>query len=284
MMRDNRIQLFAKRALFSLLATVTISNASMMNGIALSVNDEPITLSDINQRISDKQLKKSDAISSLIDEILYTQELEKQNITADIFEVNDYIEKIAASNGMDLYTFKSILRQKNKNLKEFEEESKQELLKRKLASKLVRGNLAIANDEDLKIYYENNQNMFTTAQSIEVSQYSSKNKRELMILTQNPMAMVKDVAKGDFILEQDKLNPQLKFLLNDTKVGTFTPIFTANQQYVMFHVKKKNGVTILKFDEVKEKIFNTLMGEREQKFLKEYFEKLKLTADIKVIR
>ena len=284
MMRDNRIQLFAKRALFSLLATVTISNASMMNGIALSVNDEPITLSDINQRISDKQLKKSDAISSLIDEILYTQELEKQNITADIFEVNDYIEKIAASNGMDLYTFKSILRQKNKNLKEFEEESKQELLKRKLASKLVRGNLAIANDEDLKIYYENNQNMFTTAQSIEVSQYSSKNKRELMILTQNPMAMVKDVAKGDFILEQDKLNPQLKFLLNDTKVGTFTPIFTANQQYVMFHVKKKNGVTILKFDEVKEKIFNTLMSEREQKFLKEYFEKLKLTADIKVIR
>lgn len=283
-MRDNKIQLFARKAFFVALATVTISNASMMNGIALTVNEEPITLSDINLKMSEKKLKKSDAVSSIIDEILYKQELEKQNITADIFEVNNYIEKIAASNGMDLYSFKSILRQKNKDLKEFEEETKQELLKRKLASKLVRGNLAIATDEDLQIYYENNQNMFTTAQSIEVSQYSSKNKRELQMLAQNPMAMVKEVAKGDFILEQDKLNPQLKFLLNDTKVGTFTPIFTANQQYVMFHVKNKNGVTTLKFDEVKEKIFNTLMNEREQKFLKEYFEKLKLTADIKVIR
>ncbi len=44
------------------------------------------------------------------------------------------------------------------------------------------------------------------------------------------------------------------------------------------------GVTTLKFEDVKSKIFNTLMSEREQKFLKEYFEKLKLTADIKVIR
>lgn len=284
MMRDNRIQLFAKRALLTLLATVTISNAQMIDGIALSVNDEPITISDINQRISEKQLKKSDAVSSLIDEILYNQELEKQNITADIFEVNNYIEKIAASNGMDLYTFKSILRQKNKDITKFEEETKRELLKRKLASKLVRGNLAIANEEDLKIYFDNNQNMFTTAQSIEVSQYSSKNKRALQMLAQNPMAMVKDVAKGDFVLEQEKLNSQLKYLLNDTKNGTFTPIFTANQQYVMFFVKKKNGLTTLKFEEVKEKIFNTLMAEREQKFLKEYFEKLKLTADIKVIR
>jgi hypothetical protein len=98
------------------------------------------------------------------------------------------------------------------------------------------------------------------------------------------MALLNDVVKKDFTLEQDKLNPQLKFLLNDTKDGTFTPIFTADRTFVMFFVKSKSGVTTLKFDDVKEKIFNALMGEREQKFLKEYFEKLKLTADIKVIR
>jgi len=283
-MRDNKIQLFAKKAFFTLLATVTISNAQMIDGIALSVNDEPITISDINQRIAEKNLKKAEAVSSLIDEILYNQEIQKQNITADIFELNNYIEKIAASNGMDLYTFKSIIRQKNKNYEQFEEQTRKELLKRKLAAKIVRGNLAIANEEDLKIYYENNKNMFTTAKTIEVSQFASKNKRALQALAQNPMAAVEGVSKGDFVLEQEKLNPQLKFLLNDTKIGTFTPIFTSNKQYVMFFIKNKNGITILKFEEVKEKIFNTLMNEREQKFLKEYFEKLKLTADIKVIR
>ncbi len=283
-MKDKKIQLFAKRVLFTLLATFTISNAQMIDALALTVNDEPITINDINEKMSETNLRKADAVSLLIDEILYNQELDKQGISVDIFEVNNYLEKIAASNGMDLYTFKSILRQKNKNFEEFEAQTKKELLKRKLADKLVRGNITIATEEDLKIYYENNQNMFTTAAMIDVTQYASKNKRALIAISQNPMAIFQEVVKKDFILEQDKLNPQLKFLLNDTKNGSFTPVFTADRNFVMFYVKNKSGVTTLKFDEVKDKIFTTLMNEREQKFLKEYFEKLKLTADIKVIR
>jgi parvulin-like peptidyl-prolyl isomerase len=283
-MKDKEIQLFAKKVLFTLIATFTISNAEMLDGLALTVNDEPITVSEINEKMAETKLKKVDAVGLLVDQILYNQELEKQNISVDIFEINNYLEKIAASNGMDLYAFKSILRQKNTNIEEFEANTKKELLKRKLADKLVRGNIAIATEEDLKIYYENNQNMFTTASSIEVTQYASKNKRALSAITQNPMAFFEDVVKKDFVLEQDKLNPQLKYLLNDTKNGTFTPIFTADRNFIMFYVKNKSGVTTLKFDEVKDKIFNSLMSEREQKFLKDYFEKLKLTADIKVIR
>ena len=256
----------------------------MIDALALTVNDEPITVNDINEKMSETNLRKADAVGLLIDEILYNQELDKQGISVDIFEVNNYLEKVAASNGMDLYAFKSILRQKNKNFEEFEAQTKKELLKRKLADKLVRGNITIATEEDLKIYYENNQNMFTTAAAIDVTQYASKNKRALMAISQNPMAVFQEVVKKDFILEQDKLNPQLKFLLNDTKNGSFTPIFTADRNFVMFYVKNKSGVTTLNFDEVKDKIFNTVMSEREQKFLKEYFEKLKLTADIKVIR
>jgi parvulin-like peptidyl-prolyl isomerase len=284
MMRDKQIQLFAKRVLFTLMATFTFSNAQMIDALALTVNDEPITTNDINVKMAETNLKKADAVSELIDQILYKQELEKQNITVDIFEVNDYLEKLAASNGMDLYTFKSILRQKNKNFDEFEAQTKKELLKRKLISKLVRGNIPVATNDDLKIYYDNNQNMFTTASEIFVTQYASKNKSSLIAISKNPMAIFNDVVVKDFTLKQDKLNPQLKFILNDTKDGSFTPIFTANRNFVMFFVKSKSGVTTLKFDEVKNKIFDTLMNEREQKFLKEYFEKLKLTADIKVIR
>jgi hypothetical protein len=283
-MKDKQIQLFAKRVLFTLMATFTISNAEILNGLALTVNDEPITVSDINEKMAETKLKKIDAVGLLVDQILYNQELAKQNINVDIFELNNYLEKMAATNGMDLYAFKSILRQKNKNFEEFEAQTKKELLKRKLADKLVRGNIAIATEEDLKIYYDNNQNMFSTAKTIEVTQYASKNKRALLTIAQNPMAMFNEVVKKDFVLEQDKLNPQLKFLLNDTKNGAFTPIFTADRNFVMFYVKNKSGITTLKFEDVKYKIFNTLMSEREQKFLKDYFEKLKLTADIKVIR
>lgn len=283
-MKNDKIQTIARRVLFTLLASFTISNANMINGIALSVNEEPITTADIAYTMQTKGLKKADAVSLLIDEILFTQELEKQNVTVDVFEVNDYIEKIAKQNGMDIYTFKSVLRQQNQNLEDFEEKTKQDLLKRKLANKLVRGNIAVATEDDLKIYYENNQNMFTAAKSVEVDQYSSKNKQSLQMFMQNPMANVNDVAKAAFVLENEKLNSQLRYLLNETKENNFTPIFATTGQYVMFYVKKKNGVTVVNLEDVKEKIFNILMNEREQKFLKDYFEKLKLTADIKVIR
>ena len=38
-----------------------------------------------------------------IDKTLYEQAIKENNIVADIFDVNDYIEKLASSNGMDLY-------------------------------------------------------------------------------------------------------------------------------------------------------------------------------------
>lgn len=283
-MINNKFQSTARRVLFTLLATFSLSHANMINGVALSVNEVPITLYDIDKTIQDKGINKAEAVSLLVDEVLYNNQMEKENISVDIFELNDYLERIAKSNGMDLYTFKSVLRQQNQNYEAFEANTKKEIMKRKLAAKIVQGNLKIATEDDLKIYYENNKNKFSTASSIEVTQYSSKDRRALQVISKNPMANVEGIAKSDFNLEQDKLNSQLKFLLNDTTIGSFTPIVTAQQQYVMFYVKNKNGVEVLPFEEVKEKIFNTVMNEREQKFLKDYFEKLKLTADIKVIR
>ncbi len=46
----------------------------------------------------------------------------------------------------------------------------------------------------------------------------------------------------------------------------------------------KNSIQIIPFEDVKNKIFNLIMKQREQKYLKEYFETLKITADIKILR
>ncbi len=48
--------------------------------------------------------------------------------------------------------------------------------------------------------------------------------------------------------------------------------------------KNKNSIAVVPFEQVKNKIFNKIMGQREQKMLKEYFDTLKITADIKVVR
>lgn len=115
-------------------------------------------------------------------------------------------------------------------------------------------------------------------------QYASNNKKALLEIQNNPLTVNNEVSKSNISLDQEKLNSQMRFLLNDTKINQFTPIITADKQYVTLLVTQKKGVNTLAFEDVKDKIFTVLMQKREQNFLKEYFEKLKLTANIKVVR
>lgn len=268
----------------SLIISSSLSFAGMINGIALTVNDEPITLYDIERTMQVNKVGKNEAVGYLVDKILYDQLVQENNITADIFDVNDYIEKLANANGMDLYTFKSIIKQKYPDYSVFENEAKNIVIRQKLVQKIVKGQLTVATQEDMELHYEKNKNDFLTAKSFEVVQYTSTNKASLIKTLNNPLAVASDVQKANLTLDTQNLPAQMQYLLNETKPNSFTPIFTANKQFVSLFLVRKNGTTALAFESVKGKIFNEIMSTREKKYLKDYFEKQKLTADIKIVR
>lgn len=272
------------KMIFTLIMSMTISFAGMIDGIALVVNDDPITLFDIEKTKYEKKLSKEDAVSQLIDEALFNQLVVKNNITADIFDVNNYLEKLAASNGMDLYSFKSIIKQKYKDYSKYEEQTRNIIIRQKLTNKLVRGNLKIASEEDLNIYYENNSSKFQMASKVNAIQYASKNKTELNNVRNNPMANIEGISKSKIELDQSNLNPQLRYIINETKINQFTPIFTSNKQFVSLLILEKEDQETIQFEDVRDRIFNIVMQDREKKYLKDYFEKLKLSADIKIVR
>ena len=67
------------KLLLSLLVGSSLSFAAMVNGIALTVNDEPITIYDIEKTMEVNKVGKNEAVGYLIDKILYdrlVQELE----------------------------------------------------------------------------------------------------------------------------------------------------------------------------------------------------------------
>ena len=268
----------------ALLVSSGISFAGIVNGVALTVNDQPITIYDIDKTVSINKISKNEAVGLLIDKTLYEQAVSQNNITADVFDVNEYIERLAKANGMDLYSFKAIVKQKYANYADFEEEAKDAVIRQKLIQKIVKGQLAVATQEDMELYYEKNKSQFSTSKAYEVTQYTSKNKASLANAINNPMVIAADVEKTSLKLGVQSLQPQMQFLLNETKTNTFTPIFTANKQFVALFIIKKEGTTALNFETVKGKIFNDIMTTREKKHLKEYFEKQKLTADIKIVR
>ncbi|QDF27657.1 peptidylprolyl isomerase [Halarcobacter anaerophilus] len=273
-----------RKILLALFMLVSISSADIINGVALTVNDDPITLYDIKKRELENNIPREKAVAQLVDETLYEQLIKKYNITADLFDVNNYLEKVAASNGMSLYEFKSIIRQKYKDYSKYEEQTKQLIIRQKLTDKLVRGNIKIATEEDLEIYYENNPSMFTMATNVKAVQYASTNKNSLNTIVQNPYMTLPDVEKSSVNLDQRNINPQLRYMINETNLNQFTPIFSTGKEYVTLMILQKENEQTIPFDDVKDRIFNIIMQDREQKYLKDYFEKLKLSANITIVR
>ena len=267
-----------------LLISVNMSFAGLINGIAITVNDDPITLYDIDQKMLTENMDKNEAVSSLIDNVLYDQLLQKYNINVDIFDINDYIEKLASSNNMDVFTFKSIVKQKYSDYSIFEKETKSIVTRQKLIKKLVQGQLKIATNEDMLLHYETNKNDYTTVKTVSIVQYITNKRSSLLSAIKSPLLLPQDVQRNPLTLQIKDLDPQMQYLLNNTKENSFTPIFTSNKMYNALFVIKKEGIDTLDFEIVKNKIFNEIMSLREKKYLKDFFEKQKLTADIKIIR
>jgi hypothetical protein len=98
------------------------------------------------------------------------------------------------------------------------------------------------------------------------------------------MLVNKNVQSTNKTIHQKDINSQLKYIISQTKAQSFTSIFTSNRMYNMLYVSKKYDIQSTKYEDVKDKIFNVVMEQREKEYLKNYFETLKITADIKVLR
>jgi len=275
-----------KKVLIFLLFTFfsTYLQAGLIDALAIKVNNQAITLYDIDMMMQKHHSTKKQAIDTLIDKTLYKQELKKYNIHTGDFEINRYLSELAKRNGVDLATFKSIVRQRYKSLSAFKTKLKLEINKKTLMSKIIKGNITPASTEDMKIYYHNNLSHFRLASKYRVIQYFSRSKADLEALRRNPLLQNRNVIAKPVSLNRKNLNSQIKYILENTKVDNFTNIFPANKQFLMLLMKSKTGLKKISFKEAKPKIFSILMKQREQKFLRDYSQKLRLKADIEFIR
>jgi len=271
------------KLIFIFIITNTYLYAGLINAISIIVNDNVITLVDIDNKMKENNISKSKATEILIDEILYKQALEKQNVSVDIFDVDNYIELLAKQNNMKVYEFKSAVKQQE-NYELFRKKLKKQIIHQKLVSSISSNNIKIVNDDDMKIYYNNHIEEFNKPLKTDVKVYSSLKKSDLLKLKNNPMSVNNNINIQNLTLEDSKINPQVRYIIAKTKEKNFSVLFNNKKIYNMFFVIKKYDVKTIKFDDIKNKIFEVLMKQRENQYLKNYFETLKITADIKVLR
>ena len=259
------------------------ANAGTIDGVSLIINKEPITLYDVFKYSQRFNLGKKEALDILVRQKLEDSEIKKLGISVDAFEVDQYLENLANSNGMNTFDFLNMVQSKNIDIAEYKEDLKRKLLRDKLYKKIINSKVQMS-DGEIQSYYNENLHEFTQAGAFDVTIYTSANQQSLSTLQSNPMSAMNDVQLQEGRIEAGKADPKLLMLLNKTPKGKFTTISKNDASYVMFFIKEKHNVQSVSLDDAKNYIYAKLSEGREQKSIEEYFEKLKSSANIQVIR
>jgi parvulin-like peptidyl-prolyl isomerase len=258
----------------------------MVDGVAILVKKEPITLYDIKQemQISSQPLNK--VVDTLIRKKLESQEIKERHIKVDSQEVLEDLKNMAKQNNMTLsQLYSAMSRSRGLSEKLLKQKVKEKILNQKLYSAIAFSKMSQPTLEDEQEYYKLHSDEFSYYENFSVIVYSSADKNRLQEKIDNPMFYSPQVQSESTEIPYKKLNPQIADILTKTPIDKFTPIIPSpNGIFMSFFVKEKSQKSTMQFDKVKAQINAALMQERRQKVLNDYFMRLRMNADIEIIR
>lgn len=272
------------RLLVATAITSSISFAGLVNGVSVIINKEPITLYEIYKYSEHFKISKKEALDILVRQKLEDAEIKKMGIDADIFEVDAYIENLAKQNNMSEFDFLKMLKDQNVKIDEYKEDLKTKLKRDKLYKNIIQEKVGQIGEEDLKEFYNAHKEEFAIVNEFVGTIFASSDENALKAIQQNPMLRPEGVNIQDATLSGEQINNTFQVMLAQTPVGKYTPIQNVNNQFVMLFVKEKNGVSYIPFEKIKNNIYGVVYKQKEQKALEDYFEKLKSSANIQVLR
>ena len=272
------------RILLTASLSATFAFSGIISGVSVIINDEPITLYEIYKYSEQYKISRKESLNILVKQKLEKSQIKKLRINADLFEVDAYIENLANKNGLSQYEFLNMLKSKNIKIDEYKKDIKDKIKKDKLYRSIYSNKLKTIKDEEIEKFYKENPSEFKIANSFDVTIYTAQNPNDLKAIQNNPMLQPAGIKIQNQLVKAETLNNKLKALLNGTKEGKFTQILNIQNKPTMFYIKKKKGFVMLSYKDVKKSIYRVLSKQKENEVVKDYFEKLKSSATIKVVR
>ena len=271
--------------IFTLLALMfSLSQARMIGGVSMTVDNEPITLTEIAQFQQANRASKEDAVNGLIQRKLEEQAIREKGIVISPYDVDKAAEGFAKENGVDMSGLEAGLKKQGKSLGVFKKEIGDKLKREKLYKKILGSRLKKADEKEIKAYYDGHKESFKMPGDIEVIEYRAKEGKDLQMLIMAPMMNHPTVKMEEKVIEASKVNPKLYGLLLQTPETKFTQIINTGEAFVTFFIKEKAPESVVGYDTAKQNIFARVMKDKEQALLIEFFEKRKSEATVKVIR
>lgn len=270
--------------LFTSLFLLSYSFAGLINGIALTVNGEPVTLYDIDRYAQLQGVSKEKATMELLKQSVTRDLAVKNNVVIDKDTVTAYINGVMKRNKLDRKSFEQNLQIEGLTYKEYEEQIHMQHLQQRLIGMLTYGKISEPTQEDRKNFFNQNSSKFSMPSNIEVVQYSSPNQQSLINKQRSPMFIPKDITQETKTINPKTVNPQLAQILLATKLRTYTKVFPVSAtSYTMFYISNIGKVTQAVFEDVEKEVTQQLKSQKRNSFINNIFQDAMRKANINYI-
>lgn len=268
-----------KKLILSLtLLLLTVSEAKVLDAIAVIVDGEAITTTEIRAVKEQMDVSKKEAIDILIQDRL--QQIAIRNIQIPESDIDKKIAMIAKQNNVTIPKMQKILKGQGTSWTQYRSNIRKMMKKEKFFIQKVAKEIPIPTDNDLKQYYKNHENEFVIPSSISLIEYSAPTQETLEKFLQTGEGLEGNAVEK----ETSALNPTILQMMLQTPNGRFTKALNAGDRYIIYKVVSKNGQTSIAFEDVKPAIGAKWQQEQKEKALKDYFKKMRTGADIQIIR
>jgi peptidyl-prolyl cis-trans isomerase SurA len=257
-----------------------------IGGVAVLVKNTPITLHEVQQEMKQSGLSAPQSADNLIRKKLEQLEATEKKITVTSAEINEELARMAAQNNLSpeqfLNAMQTVRGLSEKDLKAKVEES---IKGQKLYTAIAFSKMGQPSAEEENEYYQLHLDEFSRPESFDVTTYSSNSKEALAMQIADPMRHVENIQMKEENIPFGKINPQLAQILNKIPEGSFSTILPNGQNgFISFYMRDKQNIVTENIEAVRPQIANAILGEKRNQVLNDYFTRLRLSADIKILR
>jgi len=261
-------------------------NAKMVDGVAIVIKDEPVTLYDIKEQMRLSHVDAKTASEILIRKTLEKIEIQKRGIGVDSADIYEEIQKRAALNNLSVDSFYAALRDANGlNSQDIKKLIKEQLLSQKLYNAIAYSLISQPTQDEIEEYYKLHKDEFAHPSAFEVIVYKAKDPQLLKQQILNPMFYSPKIDMTKRALFYNQISPQLAQLLENTPQDRFTKIVPdGSGSFMTFYIKSVKKPKQNSIESVKNEIINKIMMQKRAAVLDDYFTKLRHKTDINIIR
>ncbi|MCB4747847.1 MAG: peptidyl-prolyl cis-trans isomerase [Sulfurovum sp.] len=266
-------------SIFTILTTISLY-AETIDAIALIVEGEPVTTSEIHAIQTRGHITKQQAIDLLIQDRL--QRVAMKDISIPEADIDREISRIVKQNEISIQKMQQLLKQQGMAWSQYRKSIRNALKQKRFFREIAASSIPTPTENELRLFYRNHKEEFAIPSLISVTEYIAATEKEIKIFLKTKNS--KGISSKQVIKKTKEINNAILGILLQTSNGDYTNPINAGDKWVVYQVHTKSGIAQMPFDAARGAVAARWQQQQQEQVLKDYFKKMKTEANIQYLR